>query len=173
MNTSPTESELLANTRTSTGETLAELSVKSPVLLVMLRHEGCPLCRNAMSDIARLRDPIEATGTRIVLGHMWDEKDFSDFAARYGLSALPSVADPSRALYQGLGLRRATFLQLLAPKVLWTSFKSTLHGHLPGRVKGDLFQLPGAFLIHHGHIIRSHAYRDASDRPDYVSLATP
>ena len=173
MNTLSPESELLAHTMTSTGETLSHLSEKSPVLLIMLRHEGCPFCRNAMSDIARLRDRIEAIGTRIVLGHMWDEKDFAAFASRYGLSALPSVADPSRALYKRLGLRRATLWQLLAPKIWWTSFKSILEGYLPGRVKGDLFQLPGAFLIHQGQVIRSHAYRDASDRPDYVSLAMP
>lgn len=173
MNTSSNEIELLGHTKASTGETLSELSEKSPVLLVMLRHEGCSFCRNAMSDIARLRDRIEAVGTRIVLGHMGDEKDFTSFAARYGLAGLPSVADPHRSLYKGLGLRRGSLLQLLSPHILWSSLKSALKGHFPGKIRGDVYQLPGAFLIHHGKIIRSHTYRDAADRPDYVSLATP
>jgi len=165
--------ELLAKTRTSTGKTLAELSEESPVLLVLLRHEGCSFCRNAMSDVARLRDRIEGVGTRIVLGHMSTDDGFAAFAARYGLSALPSVADPDRELYKGLGLHRGSVLQLLAPKVIWAYLKSMASGHLPGRIKGDPFQLPGAFLLHHGKVVRGYPYRNAADRPDYVSLATP
>ena len=42
-----------------------------------------------------------------------------------------------------------------------------------GRVKSDPFQLPGAFLIHHRQVIKAYAYRDAADKPDYVTLATP
>ena len=172
MNTPQTESELLANTRTSTGETLAAMSDKSPVLLILLRHEGCPFCRNVMSDIARSHESIEAVGTRIVLGHMTSEMDFATFAARYGLSTLSSVADPQRALYRGLGLRHGSLLQLMGPKVLWAYLKSIFAGHLPSKIKGDPLQLPGAFLLHHGQVVRTHTFRDAGDRPDYVSLAT-
>ena len=171
MNAAPADIGILARTRTNTGETLAELSEKSPVLLVLLRHEGCTFCRNAMSDIARLRSQIEGVGTRIVLGHMASDEEFASFAGRYGLGELSSVSDPARALYKALGLRRGRLWQLLGPRVLWAGIKSMLAGHLPGRVKGDPFQLPGAFLLHHGQVIKSHTYRDASDRPDYLSLA--
>jgi hypothetical protein len=165
--------ELLGNTRTSTGETLAALAEKSPVLLMLLRHEGCTFCRNAMSDIARLRRQIEDIGTRIVLGHMGAAEDFAAFAKRYGLADIPAVADPQRMLYKGLGLRRGRMMQLLGPRVLCAWVRSTLTGHLPGKIKGDPLQLPGAFLLHHGQVIKSHIYRDAADRPDYVALATP
>ncbi len=165
--------ELLANTRTNSGETLAALSEMSPVLLVLLRHEGCSFCRNAMSDIARSRESIEGVGTRIVLGHMTSENDFAAFAARYGLSALSSVADPDRELYKGLGLRHGSLWQLMGPKVVWAYLKSMFAGHLPGRIKGDPLQLPGAFLFNQGQVLKAHLYRDAGDRPDYVSLATP
>lgn len=173
MCSSPDAAELLSHTLTSSGETLAALSEKSPVLLVLLRHEGCTFCRNAMSDIARLRRQIEETGTRIVLGHMGTAEDFAEFAGRYGLGDIPAVADPERLLYQGLGLRRASVVQLIGPRVLCAVVRSTVAGHLPGRIKGDPLQLPGAFLLHHGQVIRSHTYRDAADRPDYVTLATP
>jgi hypothetical protein len=61
---------------------------------------------------------------------------------------------------------------MLAPRVLWALLKATLAGHLPGRIQGDVSQLPGAFLLHQGRVIKSHAYRDAADRPNYVDLAT-
>ncbi len=173
MSKSQVDTELLGKTRTSTGESLAVISGKSPVLLVLLRHEGCTFCRNAMSDIARLRRQIEDIGTRIVLGHMGTEEDFAAFAGRYGLSDIPAVADPQRTLYKGLGLRRGRMLQLIGPRVLCAWAKSTLSGYLPGKIKGDPLQLPGAFLLHHGQVLKGHAYRDASDRPDYVALATP
>ena len=173
MRASPESSELLGHTLTSTGETLATLSEKSPVLLVLLRHEGCTFCRNAMSDIARLRRQIEGAGTRIVLGHMGTAEDFAAFAERYGLADIAAVADPQCTLYKGLGLRRGSLLQLIGPRVLWAWGKSAVAGHLPGKIKGDPLQLPGAFLLHHGQVVKAHTYRDASDRPDYVMLATP
>ena len=173
MTSSSIDSDLLVKTCVSTGESLAELTEKSPMLLVLLRHEGCTFCRNAMSDIARVLPRIEAGGTRVVIGHMSSEADFAAFAERYGLSSIASVSDPERELYKGLGLRRGRLIQLLGPRVLWTWFKSTMSGHFPGKIKGDPFQLPGAFLLHHGRVVKAHAYRDASDRPDYVALATP
>lgn len=173
MRASPESAALLGRALTSAGESLAALSEKSPVLLVLLRHEGCTFCRNALSDIARLRRQIEAAGTRIVLGHMGAAEEFAAFAGRYGLADIAAVADPQCTLYKGLGLQRGRMLQLIGPRVLWAWFKSTLAGHLPGRIKGDPLQLPGAFLLHHGQVIKCHTYRDASDRPDYVMLATP
>ena len=172
MNTNSVAVNLMASTRTSTGQTLAELSERSPVLLVLLRHEGCTFCRNALSDIARLRPRLDAVGTRIVLGHMGSDEHFTAFANRYGLADVASISDPDRALYKGMGLRRGRLWQLLGPRVIWEGLKSTLVGHLPGKIKGDPYQLPGAFLLHRGEVIKVHAFRDASDRPDYVSLAT-
>ena len=171
MSASTESAELLGRTLTSTGETLAALSDKSPVLLVLLRHEGCTFCRNAMSDITRLRRQIEEAGTRIVLGHMSTAEGFAHFAGRYGLADIPAVEDPRCTLYKGLGLQRGRLMQLIGPRVLWAWLKSTVAGHLPGKIKGDPLQLPGAFLLHHGRVIKGHTYRDASDRPDYVTLA--
>ncbi|MCB1208747.1 MAG: redoxin domain-containing protein [Verrucomicrobiales bacterium] len=168
----PDESALLKTTHTTAGQTLAELSEESPVLFVLLRHEGCTFCRNAMSDIARLRPRIEEIGTRIVLGHMGTPAEFVGFAEKYGLTDIDSVSDPDRTLYKGLGLRRGSLWQLLGPRVWLAGLRSTLSGHLPGIIRGDPWQLPGAFLLHKGKVVKGHAYRNAGDRPDYFALAT-
>lgn len=126
-----------------------------------------------MSDIARMRTHIEETGTRIVLGHMGSDEGFHEFAQRYGLGDLMSISDPEQKLYSGLGLRRGTLMQLLSPRMLWRWLKAACSGHRPGRSKGDIFQLPGAFLIENRKIIKAYPYQDASDRPNYIELATP
>jgi peroxiredoxin len=172
MTATPDEAALLRATITQRGDSLAALSQASPVLLVLLRHEGCTFCRNAMSDIARLRPRIEHAGTLIVLGHMSTPEGFAAFAERYGLGSVAAVSDPERGLYRTLGLKRARWMQLLGPRVLWQWLMATLRGHGTGLVKGDSTQMPGAFLLHQGRVVKRYQYRDAADRPDYVNLAT-
>jgi hypothetical protein len=48
-----------------------------------------------------------------------------------------------------------------------------LKGHGIGTLEGDGFQMPGAFVIHHDHVLRAYRHRTAADRPDYVELACP
>jgi hypothetical protein len=38
---------------------------------------------------------------------------------------------------------------------------------------GDIFQMPGVFLVYHGHVVRSFLHRNASDRPDFLRLTQP
>ena len=166
------EAELMAQTLTDKGESLAAMSENTPVLLVLLRHEGCTFCRNAMSDVARLRRKIEGLGTRIVLAHMSTNETFRAFAKRYGLADLSLVSDPERALYRGLGLPRGNLWQIIGPKVMWRGLKAVLAGHLPGKMSGDVFQLPGVFLLHHGKVIKAHRYRNSADKPDYAAFAS-
>jgi len=66
--------KVLDSKLTRKGVDLATLSLVSPVLLVFLRHAGCPFCREAMSDLASSRQAIEETGTRIVLVYLGDAK---------------------------------------------------------------------------------------------------
>lgn len=167
----PDERTLLAETVTSTGESLAQLSQRSPVLLVFLRHSGCTFCREAMADLARIRKSIEAAGTRIALVHMGEPADFAAFSGQYGLSDLPAVADPSRRLYRGLGLKRGTISQLLGWSVWWRGLQSFLRGHRVGKFEGDVTQLPGVFLIHRGGVLRRYFHQTSADRPDYQALA--
>ncbi|WP_265593547.1 peroxiredoxin-like family protein [Verrucomicrobium sp. BvORR034] len=167
----PGERTLLAEAVTSTGQSLAELSQETPLLLVFLRHSGCTFCREALADLARVRQAIEASGTRIALVHMGEPAAFATFSGQYGLSDLPAVADPSRRLYGGLGLRRGKISQLLGWKVWWRGFQAFLRGHRVGKFEGDVTQLPGVFLIFRGGVLRRHFHQTSADRPDYQVLA--
>lgn len=173
MSPAPTEASnaALAGARTNAGPTVAELSHRSPVLLVFLRHSGCTFCREALADLAAQRAAREKTGTQLVLVHMTDDASFRAFAESYGLGDAPLVADPERRLYRALGLGEASLGQMLDPRVWWRGFQAAiLHRHGFGGAKGNVAQMPGVFLIRDGRIVAGHAHRSPADRPDYLEL---
>jgi hypothetical protein len=155
---------------TNRGASLDELSRRQPTLVVFLRHAGCTFCREALDDIALARDAIEADGAEIVLVHMGEDAQAADFFARYGLEDLPRVADPQRELYRAFNLQRGSAGQLLGPRVWWRGLLAFARGHGVGKLAGDGFQMPGAFLLSDGIVVRSFRHRRASDRPDYAAL---
>jgi len=159
--------------KTNYGVTLDELSGMSPVLLVFLRHAGCTFCREALADLAARRPEIEANGTRLVLVHMGSEQHGSRFFEKYGLESVPQISDPKKTLYRAFGLRRGALGDLFGPKVWLRGFEAAILGrHGVGRLVGDGFQMPGAFLLFHGEVVRSYRHQSAADRPDYMALVT-
>ena len=155
------------------GRTLADLSREGPTLVVFLRHAGCTFCREALADLGAQRDRLERAGVRLALVHMGaDTKAAADFIARYGLGEAAHFGDPQRTLYRAFDLPRGSLAQLFGPRVWIRGFVAgILHGHLVGTLQGDGFQMPGAFLLRDGRVVRAYRHQDAADRPDYAALA--
>ena len=155
-------------TKVPGGASIAQLSKSSPVLLVFLRHTGCTFCREALSDIARQRRSIEASGTRVVLVHMSGEEHASQYFQSYGLQDVLRISDPNQALYRAFGLSRGSLRSLFGPKVWLRGFQAAvIKRHGVGRLAGDGFQMPGVFLVFHGEVLRSYRHQSAADRPHY------
>jgi peroxiredoxin len=166
---SPEVLSFALRTRTDSGVTIEDLSRRSPLLMVFLRHAGCTFCREALSDLARQRPAIEQAGARIVLAHMGEPEFGHEFFSRYGLQDLLQISDPKQTLYRAFGLRRGNLRMLFGPAVWWRGFDAAIRqGHGVGRLAGDGFQMPGIFLLFHGQILRSYRHQSAADRPDYV-----
>jgi len=161
----------LTGVTTSTGQSLAELSHETPLLVVFLRHAGCGFCRETLAELEQRRNEIENAGARIALVHMIeDDSEAEMFFARYRLHDVPRISDPQQDLYQRFGLKRGTFSQVMGLGVWWPGLKSLLSGHVPGKPVGDVFQLPGAFLLHGGKIVRSFKSQNSAEHPDYVEF---
>jgi len=168
---SPEVQEMALRIRTNKGTPLLEMSRVVPLLVVFLRHAGCPFCREALADLASQRRRIEATGTQIVLIHMGTDQHAHEFFYRYGLSDLPRVSDSIRTLYRAFGLGRGGGWQVFGPSVWWPGFHAAIiRRHGIGWPVTDMFQMPGIFLIFHGQVLRSFIHRSAADRPDYAKL---
>lgn len=166
----PNETTLLAEARTPSGRSLAEMSREQPVLVVFLRHAGCTFCRETLADLAARRAEIEQRGTKIALVHMGTPEAFAEFASGYGLGDVPAISDPTRRLYRGLGLRRGTLSQLLGWSVWRRGADAFFAGHGIGWLEGDGLQMPGVFLVHGGRVVRRFVHETAADRPRYAEL---
>lgn len=154
-----------------TGQTLAELSAEQTVLVVFLRHSGCAFCREALSDLQKQRAKIEASGTSIALVHMVSNDEAGRFFKPYGLDDVPRFSDPERKLYQAFDLHRGSLWQLIGPGVFWRGMKAFFSGHGAGRIRGDVAQLPGTFVVHRGEIVQAFRNKTAADRPEYAEMA--
>lgn len=162
----------LENARDAFGVSLAELSRRSPVLVVFLRHLGCTYCREAAADVAKNRAAIEADGTRVVFVHMAPAAEADAFFAKYGLQTVARIADPEARLYRAYGLRRAGLGALFGWKSVARFIPAgILAGHGVGRVVGDGTRMGGAFLVRDGTILREFRPTSPADRPDYCTLA--
>lgn len=163
--------EVLEAARTQTDESLGDLSRRSPVLVVFLRHCGCTFAREALGDIAAQRAAITAHGATIVVVHMQTDDEARELFSRYGLADILRISDPQQTLYQAFDLARGSLWQVAGPRMWWRAVGSLLKGHLAGIPNADVFQLPGAFLIHNGQIVNAFRAENSSDRPDYARLA--
>lgn len=152
--------------------TLADLSARAPVLVVFLRHLGCTFCREALADLRAQRPALTRAGVTICLVHMVDDAKAGATFERYGLGDVARVSDPDKALYRAFDLARGSLSQLFGPR-LWLRGigAGLLRGHLVGPLAGDGLQMPGAFLVHRGRVVRAFRHEDAADRPDYCELA--
>ncbi|MBL0926571.1 MAG: AhpC/TSA family protein [Phycisphaerales bacterium] len=153
------------------GRSLLDLCRGRAVLVVFLRHSGCPFCHEALADLARQRAAIEGAGVGIAIVHQGREADWGGLFSKYGVQDLPRVADPDRRLYRAFELRRGNLWQMFGPKIWWRAPMAILRGARPGRSVGDAFQMPGAFVVRDGEIISAFRHRSQADRPDYAGMA--
>ncbi|APZ90910.1 SelL-related redox protein [Fuerstiella marisgermanici] len=153
------------------GATLIELSRRKPVLVVFLRHSGCTFCREAVSDISAVRQQIEGAGTQIAFVHMGQQEPV-ELMERYRLTDVHSFRDPTCSLYDTFGLKLGSFNELLGPRVWWRGTLAWMSGHTSGGFDGNVFRMPGVFLMHNGEVVRGFRHRSAAERPDYVRLST-
>ncbi len=166
------DAEILEQMVANTGQTVQEMSLVQPIMLVFLRHFGCTFCREALSDIAKRRKEIEKTGARLVFVHMTDNEIADRYFNRYKLAGAAHVSDPECHYYAAFGLVKGNFTQLFGLHFFIRGFQAgILEGHGSGKLLGDGFQMPGIFVVQDGEIKESFIHKLVSERPDYLELA--
>lgn len=151
--------------RTEDGIPLSRIVNNTPSLLVFLRHAGCPFCKQALADLATAKAQLDQLGVRVILIHHSSEGSIRPIA---GVSI---AADSARRLYRKFGLMRGNLLRILGPTAFAQGVLAVLRDrHGIGLFDGDLFQMPGMFLVHGEDVLASYYHRVAGDRPDYAAF---
>lgn len=165
--------QFLQQIRTQRGDSLWELSHIRPVLVVFLRHFGCVFCKEAMSELGKLKAKIESQHTQLVLVHLADDETAEAFFSQYGLSDVDYISDPEAKVYQQFGLLKGELSQMVGMRVWLRTFQQgVIKGHgLSTHLIGDGFQMPGVFLLYEGVIKEKFIHHTIADKPDYLKLA--
>jgi len=137
-------------------------------LLVFLRQLGCLFCRETVSDLRACTaarpdypkvllffqgGPSEG---RALLRGLWPEAH--------------AVADGERRFYAAFEVGRGSLWQTLGPEVWRARSRALAKGVEQGPRVGDVWMMPGTFLVRTETVIWSHAYRHAADRPDFEAI---
>lgn len=170
---SPIPDHTLLALATNQGDSLASLAARGPLLLVFLRHFGCPLCQEMVADVAARRAAMTASGTTVVFVHMHPESQAAAFFARYGVADLQRVSDPERTLYGAFGVPRVRPTSWLSVGTLRHYLSAIFRGgHLPNLVGGDVGQMSAVVRIVDGRIDRDLRAPGFETRPDFDDLLT-
>lgn len=156
---------------TNQGTNLYDLSFKSPLLIVCVRHLGCTFCREMLAELANLRNEIERTGIIPVVVSMGPNDQTKSMLVRFGLDGVLHVSDPARRVYHALELPFGTLGQLFGLNTLRRALvDGTVFRFGFGRIVGNGMQLSGAALVKDGKIQRSVKHQTSSDRTDFRDL---
>ena len=160
--------EVAASFHLSTGESLAEASESRVLALVFLRHFGCTFTRQILRGLEEIHETARAHGAELVLVHMLKDGGENRYIGDHGDVA--RIADPQCRLYHSFGLGNGGLFELFGPRVWWLGAVSVFKGCGVGHLAGNAFQMPGAFLFHHGKIIATQRAHSAADLPDLPRL---
>jgi hypothetical protein len=141
-----------------------------PVLLIFLRFFGCIFCRETISDLRALSEE-QPDFPKVVFVSEAGKIEAQAFVRRYWPAAV-TICDPEGALYAAFGVGKSV-LKNFSPRVFLAVRRASSKGNEQGPTDGNVFRLPGAFLLHGGDVIWSHDFRHSGERPDFEHLPLP
>ena len=158
--------------KTNNGPTVSELSQKSPVMLIFLRHLGCVFCKEALSDLKKVKDEIIESGVRIVFVHMAPNEIADSIFTKFGIGDVHHISDSESVFYEAFGLDKGNFKQLFGFTSWLGIGRAAVKGNFPGKVIfGDPSQMPGVFMVKKDEIVKTFIYKSVGDHPDYIKIS--
>lgn len=163
---------VLSEMATNSNSNLKEISDEKPVLLVFLRHFGCVFCKEAMSDLAKLKKEIVEKNFRLAFVHMSKQELAQKYLDEHDLGDCVHISDPECKFYTTFRLTKGSFSQLYGLQTWIRGFskENKIHKLEKAKQLGDATQMPGIFIIYKGNITEHYIHKFAADRPDYQAL---
>jgi peroxiredoxin len=137
-----------------TGESIQEISEQQPVLMIFLRHFGCSFCRELMQELSENRMQLWQKNYKAIIVHMSSDKEALDFLKQYNLEDFSQISDPTCALYESFGIKRATYGEAFHFKSWWKAFLLMSKGVFVGELSGDGFRKAATAVIYKGELLK-------------------
>jgi hypothetical protein len=111
-----------------------------PQLLVFLRHFGCVFCRETVADLRAIAE---------------DHPRFP----------------PVLFFFIGSPTEGRAFMRRYWPGGVWAgNRRARAKGNTQGKRSGDIWMMPGCFLVDGPRVLWAHEYAHAADQPDFTSI---
>ena len=137
----------------------------APTLLIFLRHFGCIFCRETVDDLRKLSEQ-DASFPSVLFFSQGSSTEARVFLNRFWSTAR-SISDLELEFYEAFDVKQGSFLQALGPGVLRARRRALEKGHENGPRDGDIWRMPGAFLVRGSEILWRHEFRHSADHPDF------
>lgn len=137
-------------------------------LLVFLRHFGCIFCRETVADLRAVAE-ADPGYPKVLFFFQGPSTEGRAFLRRYWPEA-HAVSDPDQRFYAAFGVERGSVLQMFGPSVWRSHARAARKGHSNGDRSGDVWRMPGVFLVRGEYVVWSHTYRHAADHPDFARI---
>lgn len=161
--------DIEAPDETGTSIRLSHLWRDRPLVLVFLRHLGCPLCRAHVASVLEGCSRLQEAGADVTLVAMGTPEQAAAFRQRYQLP-FRILADADQRVYQAFGVPRGGVAAVMGPS-MWRRGWLALFRHGVGKIIGDPYQLPGSFIIDTAGVIRlAHRATSSADWPSNEEL---
>lgn len=147
--------------------TLRDQLGRATTLLVFLRHFGCVFCRET---VAELRGASEAADFPPLLFFFQGTPTEGRAFLRRDWPTVRAVADAGLRFYEAFGVERMGWLDMLRPGLWAAERRARGKGIEQGDRSGDIWRLPGVFLVRDGRILWAHEFRHAGDLPDFAAV---
>lgn len=141
---------------------------ETPTLLVFLRHFGCLFCRETVADLRAIAER-DAAFPPVLFFTQSGSTELRAFLRRDWPGAR-AVADPGRHFYAAFGIERMSPLGLLRPALWAAERRARAKGHERGERTGDVWRLPGVFLVERARVLWSYEFRHAGDHPEWTAI---
>jgi thioredoxin-dependent peroxiredoxin len=125
---------------------LAQLTSDGRVLLLFVRHLGCPLCREILNDLAHAINDLGDNCGSIVAVTESTTARVAEFSEKSNIP-FHIISNRQKDIFEAYGVGQGGIGVMLGPSVLAAAVRATFRGHMPGRIEGSELQLPADFVI--------------------------
>ncbi len=137
-------------------------------LLVFLRYFGCGFCREMIAELRGIREGA-ADFPPVLFFFQGSPMEGRAFLRRYW-PTVRAVSDPELEIYEAFGIGRGSLRELFGPGVWSARRRARAGGHRNGDRSGDLWRMPGVFLVRNDAVLWAHDFEHVGDLPDFASI---